>query len=78
MIDWPAVAKRYAGIEINPYFTGLRMVSWYYTWDVASGCVWHEDGIKSVSEIPLKPFINPYEEDEYESINQETTEATTS
>jgi hypothetical protein len=42
-IDWPAVAEKYSGIEIAPYQHSLRMgdyTFWYYSWDVASGCVW--------------------------------------
>ena len=42
MIDWRKVAKKYDGIEINPMIYELRMMalSWYYGWDVASGCIW--------------------------------------
>ena len=50
-IDWPTVARQHAGIEICPYQQRLRMsedVGWYYPWDVASGCIWNADGVKSV------------------------------
>jgi hypothetical protein len=41
-IDWGAVAKKYDGIEINPYQWGCRLkYIWYYSWDVAGGCVWN-------------------------------------
>ena len=46
-IDWPAVAKTYTGIEINPYQHSMRLAySWYYTWDVASGCIWNVSAVK--------------------------------
>lgn len=47
-IDWPAVAKRWDGIEIAPYDWNLRLdhrVSWYYGWDCASGCIWRPKGV---------------------------------
>ena len=54
-IDWPLVAKAgYQGIQICPYLSMARMSSkagWYYTWDVASGCVWDTSCIKNVSII---------------------------
>ena len=51
MIDWPNVAKHYAGIEICPYLWAKRDDDdsfWYYGWDVASGCVWDQSGIKEL------------------------------
>jgi hypothetical protein len=51
MIDWPKVAEHYAGIEICPYLSSKRMDDdsfWYYGWDVASGCVWSNEGIKEL------------------------------
>lgn len=45
-INWPAVASLYSGIEICPYLGEHRLdprVDWYYTWDVASGCLWGPD-----------------------------------
>jgi len=53
-IDWFEVSKKYSGIEIPNYLWSLRMdrrVSWYYGWDVASGCVWGEDAIVSIDKI---------------------------
>lgn len=50
-IDWPKVAKHYAGIEICPYLSSKRHdddSNWYYPWDVASGCVWSPSGIKEL------------------------------
>jgi hypothetical protein len=48
-IDWVRVAEKYAGIEINPYISkARRSMMWYYPWDVASGCIWGDDGIVSI------------------------------
>lgn len=43
VIDWSRVAADYGGIEISELGMGGE-VSWYYGWDVASGCIW-DDGI---------------------------------
>lgn len=41
-INWPLVAFKYDGIEINPYIYEARFkLLWYYGWDVASGCIWN-------------------------------------
>lgn len=43
-IDWPKIELKYDGIEINPYIYQGRMEKktiWYYSWDVASGCIWN-------------------------------------
>ena len=61
-IDWQKVSIRYLGIEICPYiherrYTGFKKVpliqrsSWYYSWDVASGCIWNPKAIKSITQI---------------------------
>jgi len=51
-IDWIAVARDYDGIEICPYRSRFRMgYSWYYTWDVASGCIWGRGAFKGVTEV---------------------------
>jgi len=53
-IRWDDVAKKYSGIEINPYIWKARYeFDWYYGWDVASGCIWKEDGIKSFERIEV-------------------------
>lgn len=54
MIDWTRVAEDYAGIEINPYIESARMdedTNWYYTWDIASGCIWDKSAIRSITRI---------------------------
>lgn len=48
-INWPQVAKLYAGIEISPYHWSRRYdLLWYYTWDVASGCLWDPSIVRSI------------------------------
>jgi hypothetical protein len=45
-IDWPAVTKKYSGIEISPYRWEKRLNSfWYYGYDIASGCIWNKDAL---------------------------------
>ena len=46
--DWAKVASHYDGIEICPYIESRRNMTWYYGWDVASGCVWNASGIKEL------------------------------
>ena len=53
-IDWPKVAQKYDGIEICPYIASMRMDStcdWYYSWDVASGCIWNPAGLASAKVV---------------------------
>lgn len=46
-IDWPRVAHWYDGIVIAPYHWQHRLsLSWYYTWDCASGCIWNLDAVE--------------------------------
>lgn len=48
-IDWPRIELKYDGIEINPYIYQARLVDkfiWYYSWDVASGCIWNLEKVK--------------------------------
>lgn len=52
-INWGKVSTYFDGIEICPYQWDKRMSSdWYYTWDVASGCIWGSGAFESVEEIP--------------------------
>lgn len=51
-IDWRAVAETCQGIIIAPYQWGRRLegrAGWYYSWDVASGCVWDASAIASIT-----------------------------
>jgi hypothetical protein len=53
-IDWNKVSQKFSGIEIVPYINETRFdeeIQWYYTWDVASGCIWDSSGIKSVKNF---------------------------
>lgn len=48
-IDWNRLSLDYDGIEIPFYMYSLRMNAdfhWYYSWDVASGCIWNTSIIK--------------------------------
>lgn len=48
-IDWQKIELKYDGIEINPYMGQARTnekTIWYYSWDVASGCIWNLDKVK--------------------------------
>lgn len=51
-IDWESVEKKYSGIEISPYRYDCRFsLFWYYGFDVASGCIWDFDCLKSTNKI---------------------------
>ena len=50
-ISWKDVMENYAGIEIIPYIYKARFkYKWYYTWDIASGCIWNT---KIIDELNL-------------------------
>jgi len=52
LIFWQNVAYDYAGIEITPYLSEFRMkYTWYYGWDVASGCIWRSSAITGYEEV---------------------------
>jgi hypothetical protein len=62
-IDWGKVANEYSGIEICPYIGSVRMssiVDWYYSWDVASGCIWGASAITDIKLIAEKIGDNKY------------------
>jgi len=53
-INWELVAKKYSGVEFNPYFYSLRLkptMTWYNGIDVASGCVWNKNAIKKIVKL---------------------------
>lgn len=51
-ISWKDVSQHYSGIEISPYQWKCRLtIDWYYTWDIASGCIWNRDAIASITKI---------------------------
>lgn len=52
-IDWQLVSQLYDGIEITNYLHQFRMeykYNWYYSWDVASGCIWRNHKCITVKE----------------------------
>lgn len=64
LIDWRAVEKDWAGVEINPYQDGLRMADnflWYYPWDAASGCIWDVSAITDIRHVGTLPPLPPRE-----------------
>jgi len=64
LIDWVKVKKDYGGIEICPYLhnrrSTKRSTKWYYSWDVASGCIWNDDIISSTNIVYEKNKDNTY------------------
>lgn len=58
-INWSEVAEDYDGVEIIPYQYDLRNsnVSWYYTWDIASGCIWRPRGVSELQLIAKRPGV---------------------
>lgn len=56
-IAWDWLAREYTGIEICPYQWDRRMgytSSWYYTWDIASGCIWDPSAVREIAPISLR------------------------
>lgn len=52
-INWPKVAENFDGIIIAPYLSDCRHdLSWYYTWDCASGCIWDARAVADLSPTP--------------------------
>lgn len=61
-IDWRKVASQYSGIEIVPYLNEFRLkegYSWYYGWDVASGCVWKSSAVTKLESLTPVPASRP-------------------
>lgn len=53
-IDWTKLRGDYAAVEIPSYFWDLRFsMTWYYAWDVASGCVWDPSVILDLEKIKI-------------------------
>ena len=54
IINWKEVAKDYGGIEISPHLPkviGDIDYLWYWTFDVASGCIWNIESIIKDTEM---------------------------
>lgn len=48
------VTRWWAGLEICPYQDECRwnpFTFWYYPWDVASGCIWHEEAVVEIVQL---------------------------
>jgi hypothetical protein len=58
MLDWPRLARHYQGIIITPYRWEERLgyLSWYYTWDCASGVIWDTAAIATFRSRVFGPF----------------------
>jgi len=51
-ICWRRVAEEFDGIVITPECIERRQVShWYYTWDCASGCIWHPNPVQALKPL---------------------------
>ena len=57
-IIWKMVFNDFGGIEICPHFNkfvGNEKYMWYWSWDVASGCIWNiKTIIKKIEPIYIK------------------------
>jgi hypothetical protein len=69
LINWKQVSIDYDGIEIcpfliNSYFkfkndkSNKYISSWYFSWSVASGCIWNLNAIINNNYIATLPKIN--------------------
>ena len=69
LINWKQVKKDFAGIEICPHQIKSRfgvngetvdndIMFWYYSWDVASGCIWD---LNAIDAIELKHTLTKEE-----------------
>jgi hypothetical protein len=59
-INWGRVARKHHGIIIAPYIWERRLgggANWYYGWDCASGCIWDQRAIKSVTLLPAREEV---------------------
>lgn len=64
LINWPEVVKDYDGIEVSA--DGLQQYGWQEYWDIPSGCVWRQSGIKDskliyVYNIKTNKYVKPSE-----------------
>jgi hypothetical protein len=50
-INWKKVSIDYGGIEFVPYLLERRKIDWYYTFDIAGGCIWNNKIIKEIKLI---------------------------
>lgn len=52
-IDWRKVYIDYGGIELTDIHLDelLKKKSWWYGWDIPSGCIWNKDLIKKITLV---------------------------
>lgn len=53
-LDWHAVADLWSGIVVVPYISTARLdpsVNWYYSWDIASACIWDVSVIGALEPV---------------------------
>lgn len=61
LIDWKRVSQDFGGIEICPYLQKSRFkYNWYYTFDVAGGCIWNVKAIVSNTCLIYHKIDNKY------------------
>jgi hypothetical protein len=64
-IDWDKVKSDYSGIEIRNYYAmrwdvlPMEGSTWFYGWDVNSGCIWDLSVIESVNRTETSPAFLP-------------------
>lgn len=61
-IRWEDVADIYQGVVIAPYQWDLRLsdsITWYYSWDCASGCIWDAQAIDLVTRREKEFEVEP-------------------
>jgi hypothetical protein len=55
-VRWSEVANLWQGIIIEPYQWSRRLTphtSWYYGWDIASGCIWDAETVAELRPINI-------------------------
>lgn len=60
-IHWDLLTDHYDGIIIAPYQWQARLsdrTPWYYSWDVASGCIWNLNAIESVRPVDMAEEVS--------------------
>lgn len=66
--DWKTIAQEYQGVIIAPHVWACHIdmsneMSWYYSWDCSSGCIWDADAVAGFAEIDAKQFAPKVEVD---------------
>lgn len=53
-LDWQRVAADYRGLVIAPWQPQVRMMTWYYTWDCASGVIWDSSALRLLWTVQVE------------------------